>query len=133
MLGVLGWGNPIRSWCILHGSEKRAVLRSLTRVTKKDEQVQEALNTKYEPQGGYMEQPHIFLVADVVAQQARAGIKRWNCTSVDPVCWVCGKFSILLALFHSSPVTLQPKSSNGSGSAGTQCNQSIEGGITMPV
>ena len=42
-------------------------------------------------------------------------------------------FSILLALFHSSLVTLQPKSSNGNGSAGTQCNQSIGGGITMPV
>ena len=27
----------------------------------------------------------------VIAQQAMAGIKRWNCTSVDPVCWVCGK------------------------------------------
>ena len=38
-----------------------------------------------------MEKPHIFLVADVVAQQAMAGIKRWNCTSEDPVCWVCGK------------------------------------------
>ena len=91
MLGVLGSGNPLGSWCILHGSEKRAVLRSLTRVSKMDEQVQEALNTRYEVQGGYMEKPHIFLVADVVAQQAMAGIKRWNCTSEDPVCWVCGK------------------------------------------
>ena len=91
MLGVLGSGNPLGSWCILHGAEKRAVLRSLTRVSKMDEQVQEALNTKYEVQGGYMGKPHIFLVADVVAQQAMAGIKRWNCTSVDPVCWVCGK------------------------------------------
>ena len=69
MLGVLGSGNPLGSWCILHGSEKRAVLRSLTRVSKMDEQVQEALNTRYEVQGGYMEKPHIFLVADVVAQQ----------------------------------------------------------------
>ena len=91
MLGVLGSGNRLGSWCILHSSEKRAVLRSLTKVSKIDEQVQEALNTKYEVQGGYMENPHIFLVADVVEQQAMAGIKRWNCTSVDPVCWVCGK------------------------------------------
>ena len=91
MLGVLGWGNPLGSWCILHGSEKCAVLRLLTRVSKMDEQVQEALNTRYEVQGGYMEKPHIFLVADVVAQQAMAGINRWNCTSEDPVCLVCGK------------------------------------------
>ena len=76
MLGVLGSGNPLGSWCILHGSEKRAVLRPLTRVSKMDEQVQEALNTRYEVRGGYMEKPHIFLVADVVAQQAMAGIKR---------------------------------------------------------
>ena len=34
MLGVLGSGNSLGSWCILHGSEKRAVLRSLTRVRK---------------------------------------------------------------------------------------------------
>ena len=90
MLGVLGSGNPLGSWCILHGSEKRTVLRSLTRVSKMDEHVQEALNTKYEAQGSYVEQPNIFL-AYVVAQQAMAGIKRWNCTSVDPVSWVCGK------------------------------------------
>ena len=91
MLGVLGSGSPLGSWCILHGSEKRAVLRSHTRGSKMDEQVQEALNIRYEVQGGYMEKPHIFLVADVVAQQAMAGIKRWNSTSVDPVCCVCGK------------------------------------------
>ena len=65
MLGVLGSGNPLGSWCILHGCEKRAVLRSLTRVSKMDEQVQEALNTRYEVQGGHMEKPNIFLVADV--------------------------------------------------------------------
>ena len=55
------------------------------------EQVQKALNTRYEVQGGYMEIPDIFLVADVVAQQAMASIKRWNCNSVVSVCRVCGK------------------------------------------
>ena len=35
-----------------------------------------------------MEKPNIFLVADVVARQAMAGIKRWNSTTADPVCWV---------------------------------------------
>ena len=92
MPGVLGSANPLGSLCILHVSEKRAVLRSLTRVSKMDEQVPEALTTKYEVPGGYTEKPNIFVVADVVAQQAMAGIKRWNCTSVDPVCWVCGKY-----------------------------------------
>ena len=91
MLGVLGSGNPLGSWCILHGSEKFAVLRSITRASKLNDQVQEALITKYEVQGGYMEKPDVFLVADVVAQQAMAGIKRLICTSVYPVCWVCGK------------------------------------------
>ena len=91
MLGVLRSGYLLGSWCILHGLEKRAVLRALTRVSKMDEKVPVALNTKYEVQGGYMEKLHIFLVAGVVAQQAMAGIKRWNCTSVDPVCWVCRK------------------------------------------
>ena len=91
MLRVLGSGNPLGSWCILHGFENCAVPRSLTRVSKMDEQVQETLNTKYEVQGGYMEKPHIFLVANVLARPAMADIKRWNCTSVDPVCWVCGK------------------------------------------
>ena len=91
VLGMLGSGNLLASRGILHGFQRRAVLRSLTRVRKKDEQVQEAPNTKYEVQGGYLEKPNIFLVANVVAQQAMAGIKRWNCTSVEPVCWVCGK------------------------------------------
>ena len=56
-----------------------------------DEQLQKARNTKYEVQVGYTEKRNIFLVADVVAQQAMAGIKRSTCTSLDPVSWVCGK------------------------------------------
>ena len=77
-----------------------------------DEQVQEALNTRYKVQAGYMEKPHIFLVADVVVGCSVLGrgaeppqfwvLLIWLEPGISHVTWVHYDATMCLACFVCS-------------------------------
>lgn len=99
-LGALHVPRPLGSWALLHGPEKKAVLRPLCtmdtdvfgrRCTNLNTQLDEALRAQYPVQGGFERGLVPFLIADAKGHCILANCSGFTSKREDAVvCWCCG-------------------------------------------
>ena len=90
-IGDLGGELPLGSWVLVHGPEKKSVLRAMAVAEDLDGEVLELQrHTGFTGKEGFPTRVQVFLVADGKAQVLLGGCGGWTSKGKTVVCWLCG-------------------------------------------